>query len=226
MCSGVPPHSQLHPAQILVGLAGGELQLEWPADAEPTLRKIGAACLQHDPAARPSFDRVVCALIKAVERTLNKGLRSGRKPSGAVRGTTSGPAAAAVISSASQPRAAQAAAVGGTRDRGAGSAAAPGPSAGPSLQPAGGGSVDVAPCVARTARSRGDCPEDGDGGRGSLQGDAPSSLLRATFKCVPGATPLAAEAPGQATPKDSREQTQQQDTCGRPEAASCRCPTS
>mgnify|MGYP001806782409 CR=1 FL=1 len=76
MCSGVPPHSQLHPAQILVGLAGGELQLEWPADAEPTLRKIGAACLQHDPAARPSFEAIVAALLKAVKRTTARLLRA------------------------------------------------------------------------------------------------------------------------------------------------------
>ncbi|PNW78825.1 hypothetical protein CHLRE_09g391356v5 [Chlamydomonas reinhardtii] len=100
MCSGVPPHSQLHPAQILVGLAGGELQLEWPADAEPTLRKIGAACLQHDPAARPSFDRIVRALIKAVEKTV---ARSRSRPFATPAGATAAAAAASNLPSAAHP---------------------------------------------------------------------------------------------------------------------------
>ncbi|KAG2485953.1 hypothetical protein HYH03_015397 [Edaphochlamys debaryana] len=72
MATGQAPHASLHPAQILVGLASGELALEWPEGADRTLRKIGAACLAHDPANRPSFERIVRALLKAVRRTTDR----------------------------------------------------------------------------------------------------------------------------------------------------------
>jgi hypothetical protein len=68
MCTGAAPHSQMHPAQILVGLAGGELSLEWPPAIERTLRRVGKACLAYDASARPTFEQVVHLLRKALRR--------------------------------------------------------------------------------------------------------------------------------------------------------------
>ncbi|PNH11665.1 hypothetical protein TSOC_001453 [Tetrabaena socialis] len=82
MATGLPPHYGLRPTQILVGKAGEDgLPLEWPADAEPTLRKVGIACLDLDAARRPTFDSVVRALLIAVRRTAAKAQRAARSAS-------------------------------------------------------------------------------------------------------------------------------------------------
>ncbi|KAG2437198.1 hypothetical protein HXX76_005862 [Chlamydomonas incerta] len=40
MATGLPPHHQLHPVQLLVGLVSGELQLEWPRHVHPVIRQV------------------------------------------------------------------------------------------------------------------------------------------------------------------------------------------
>ena len=51
-------YADLHPWQVCVGVQDGSLQLQWPVDTHPLLRKLGEACLSHDRALRPSFNTV------------------------------------------------------------------------------------------------------------------------------------------------------------------------
>ncbi|KXZ54184.1 hypothetical protein GPECTOR_5g28 [Gonium pectorale] len=100
MVTGRPAFATMHPAQVLVGLASGDLALEMPPGVEPTVRKIGAACLARDPERRPTFDRIVAALLKAVPRTAQQHSRlhaAGNPPAGG--GGGGGSFGAAAVSS-------------------------------------------------------------------------------------------------------------------------------
>ncbi len=60
------PHYELHPAQILVARATGDgidQGLPWPQDAGEELRRCGVACLQKEPARRPTL-RAVAAVVE------------------------------------------------------------------------------------------------------------------------------------------------------------------
>ncbi|KAG2483538.1 hypothetical protein HYH03_017592 [Edaphochlamys debaryana] len=61
---GRPPHYERHPAQILMGLLSGDLDLalEWPEDVDPELAELGRACMRREPDSRPSAQEVVAAL--------------------------------------------------------------------------------------------------------------------------------------------------------------------
>ncbi|GFR52240.1 hypothetical protein Agub_g14774 [Astrephomene gubernaculifera] len=63
MCTGRPPFQELRPAQLLVGLATGELKLEWPPGTDPWVARIGTACMHPDPTLRPTFEEVVRMLL-------------------------------------------------------------------------------------------------------------------------------------------------------------------
>lgn len=70
MAVGTPPHRGLHPAQILVGLLTGDLDLStaaWPEHTPPAVRALGVACLQRDPERRPTFDVIVRAIMAAIK---------------------------------------------------------------------------------------------------------------------------------------------------------------
>ncbi len=54
MVTGRTPHADLHWAQLLSGLIAGDLSLAWPPDTHPAIRKLGQACMSHNPAHRPS----------------------------------------------------------------------------------------------------------------------------------------------------------------------------
>ncbi|GLC71819.1 hypothetical protein PLESTF_001170400 [Pleodorina starrii] len=64
------PHYELHPAQILVGRATGDLDLslEWPEDTDEELRRLGEGCLDRDPVRRPSLAVAAAVLERVLER--------------------------------------------------------------------------------------------------------------------------------------------------------------
>eukprot|EP00198_Chlamydomonas_reinhardtii_P006038 XP_001695374.1 serine/threonine protein kinase 18 [Chlamydomonas reinhardtii] len=69
MCCGKAPYwhyTSLRPAQMLVGIVEGSLELDWPEDTYRLLRRLAETCCQHDPAARPPFSRIVPALQRLV----------------------------------------------------------------------------------------------------------------------------------------------------------------
>ncbi|PNH06944.1 hypothetical protein TSOC_006630 [Tetrabaena socialis] len=70
LLTGRTPHYELHPAQVLVGKATGDLDssLEWPDDVEEGLRAVGEACLLPDPRRRPPMR----AAVEAVEGALRR----------------------------------------------------------------------------------------------------------------------------------------------------------
>ncbi|GIL64695.1 hypothetical protein Vafri_18550 [Volvox africanus] len=98
MCTGRPPHQDLRPAQILVGLATGDLQLTWPDWADPGVVRIGKACMDRDPSKRPQFEEIVRFLLGEIaarsrrRRAANRACSPGRGGSGG--GAAAGAAAA------------------------------------------------------------------------------------------------------------------------------------
>ncbi|KAG2483405.1 hypothetical protein HYH03_017713 [Edaphochlamys debaryana] len=67
---GRPPHYERHPAQILMGLLSGDLDLalKWPEDVDPELAELGRACMRREPDSRPSAQEVVDGLSAALSR--------------------------------------------------------------------------------------------------------------------------------------------------------------
>ncbi|KAG2483415.1 hypothetical protein HYH03_017722 [Edaphochlamys debaryana] len=67
---GRPPHYERHPAQILMGLLSGDLDLalEWPEDVDPELAELGRACMRREPDSRPSAQEVEEALAALLSR--------------------------------------------------------------------------------------------------------------------------------------------------------------
>ncbi|KAG2483412.1 hypothetical protein HYH03_017719 [Edaphochlamys debaryana] len=67
---GRPPHYERHPAQILMGLLSGDLDLalEWPEDVDPELAELGRACMRREPDSRPSAQMVAAVLESVLER--------------------------------------------------------------------------------------------------------------------------------------------------------------
>ena len=53
------PFADMHWGTLLGGLMAGTLALDWPEGADPTLVKVGRACMSHAPNERPTA-RVVC----------------------------------------------------------------------------------------------------------------------------------------------------------------------
>ncbi|KAG2440536.1 hypothetical protein HYH02_010414 [Chlamydomonas schloesseri] len=67
MCTGRQPFQGIRQGRLLLGLATGELKLEWPDHVYKLLRRLGEACCARDARERPSFDRVVTALQKIIK---------------------------------------------------------------------------------------------------------------------------------------------------------------
>ncbi|KAG2483408.1 hypothetical protein HYH03_017716 [Edaphochlamys debaryana] len=67
---GRPPHYERHPAQILMGLLSGDLDLalEWPEDVDPELAELGRACMRREPDSRPSAQEVESSLAGVLNR--------------------------------------------------------------------------------------------------------------------------------------------------------------
>ncbi|GLI63433.1 hypothetical protein VaNZ11_006322 [Volvox africanus] len=70
LVTGEKPFGDVHPGRVFVGVCSGALQLEWPPDAHPMVRKLGEACLSSDKRQRPSFTKVarVLGVIETVVR--------------------------------------------------------------------------------------------------------------------------------------------------------------
>ncbi|GIL66764.1 hypothetical protein Vafri_20265, partial [Volvox africanus] len=70
LVTGEKPFGDVHPGRMFVGVCSGTLQLEWPPDAHPMVRKLGGACLSFDKRQRPSFRKVarVLGVIETVVR--------------------------------------------------------------------------------------------------------------------------------------------------------------
>ncbi|KXZ52378.1 hypothetical protein GPECTOR_9g422 [Gonium pectorale] len=68
MATGRKPHQGMRPAQLLVGLASGELELAWPEWADPWVACLGAACTRLQPELRPSMAQVATQLGKRLRR--------------------------------------------------------------------------------------------------------------------------------------------------------------
>ncbi|KAG2497990.1 hypothetical protein HYH03_004249 [Edaphochlamys debaryana] len=66
MCTGKQPFQGIRQGALLVGLATGQLRLEWPQHVYKLLSRLGEACCSPDPRDRPSFDKVVQALQKII----------------------------------------------------------------------------------------------------------------------------------------------------------------
>ncbi|KAG2440255.1 hypothetical protein HXX76_004367 [Chlamydomonas incerta] len=73
---GVAPFHQYHPAQVLVGLASGGLQLQWPQPyvgrrppVPDAIRSLVLRCMAHTPVARPTFHEIV-GILECVAQTL------------------------------------------------------------------------------------------------------------------------------------------------------------
>ncbi|KAJ9506681.1 hypothetical protein QJQ45_005487, partial [Haematococcus lacustris] len=59
MVTGDRPHQGLQPAQIMLGVQGGNLVLEWPDSTNARLVALGRSCLAHNSSARPSFKHII-----------------------------------------------------------------------------------------------------------------------------------------------------------------------
>ncbi|GIM02541.1 hypothetical protein Vretimale_7360 [Volvox reticuliferus] len=70
LVTGEKPFSDVHPGRVFVGVCSRTLQLEWPPEAHPMVRKLGVACLSFDKRQRPSFTKVarVLGVIETVVR--------------------------------------------------------------------------------------------------------------------------------------------------------------
>lgn len=68
MAAGEVPYKGLTQGQILGGLLMGGLELAWPAGASTTLQRLARACMERDPAARPTFRQ----LSKELKRVCGK----------------------------------------------------------------------------------------------------------------------------------------------------------
>ncbi|KAG2428818.1 hypothetical protein HXX76_011518 [Chlamydomonas incerta] len=89
LITGERPFADVHPGRMWVGVCTGALQLEWPADAHPMVRKLGDACMSFDKRQRPSFTKVarVLGVIETVVR--NEGAsQAAAAAMSAVRGST------------------------------------------------------------------------------------------------------------------------------------------
>ncbi|KAG2449554.1 hypothetical protein HYH02_005088 [Chlamydomonas schloesseri] len=88
LITGERPFADVHPGRMWVGVCSGALQLEWPADAHPMVRKLGDACMSFDKRQRPSFTKVarVLGVIETVVR--NEGASQAAAAMSAMRGST------------------------------------------------------------------------------------------------------------------------------------------
>ncbi|GLI59404.1 hypothetical protein VaNZ11_001287 [Volvox africanus] len=106
MCTGRPPHQDLRPAQILVGLATGDLQLTWPDWADPGVARIGKACMDRDPSKRPQFEEIVRFLLGEIATRSRRRRAANRRVCSPSHGSGGGAAAgglAAAPAMASSP---------------------------------------------------------------------------------------------------------------------------
>ncbi|KAG2455020.1 hypothetical protein HYH02_000845 [Chlamydomonas schloesseri] len=77
MFNGVAPFHQYHPAQVLVGLASGGLQLQWRpqlygsrrAPVPDAIRSLVIRCMSHTPVARPTFHEIV-RILECLAQTI------------------------------------------------------------------------------------------------------------------------------------------------------------
>ncbi len=68
LATGQLPHEDINPFAVMLAVSRGELELDWPASVPKPLRKLGRMCMQHDPAARPTFPDIVRALMHYEDR--------------------------------------------------------------------------------------------------------------------------------------------------------------
>ncbi|KAG2454621.1 hypothetical protein HYH02_000462 [Chlamydomonas schloesseri] len=68
LTTGQLPHEDLNPFAVLLAVSKGDLELEWPRSVPKPLRRLGQLCMQHDPAARPTFAVIARALLKLEQR--------------------------------------------------------------------------------------------------------------------------------------------------------------
>ncbi|GIL77373.1 hypothetical protein Vretifemale_6836, partial [Volvox reticuliferus] len=103
MCTGRPPHQELRPAQILVGLATSDLQLTWPDWADPGVVRIGKACMDPDPSKRPQFEEIVRFLLGEIAARSRRRRAANRRGCSPTRGDSGGGAAFGSLAAAPAP---------------------------------------------------------------------------------------------------------------------------
>ncbi|KXZ42269.1 hypothetical protein GPECTOR_171g195 [Gonium pectorale] len=101
MATGGPPFQELRPAQVLVGLATGELALAWPEWVDPRVARIGRACMDPDPARRPAFDEVVRQLLSEIGALSRSARQQRQQRAAAAQAAAAAAAAAGATASAS-----------------------------------------------------------------------------------------------------------------------------